>query len=197
VLKIRPEWAGKRGTCPQCRNIVEFPAFRAPSARSATTQHLLKVVAAEDDPSIDDLQSERLALLLSQGTCTDYRMADKLLAGRSLSPRQWRRVLNAADARESMRLRLEAHLEHAETHASTGEEPLAVLAAADAATPNAWKILARLVYFQRHGTCEACKANPTGLACIYRTFDSFLDARKIPEDRASNWKSILHLHVGL
>jgi hypothetical protein len=194
VLKFRLEWAGKCGTCPQCGNAVDFPAIRAPSA---TTQHLLKVVAEEDNPWLGGEETERLALLLSQGTCMDYGMASELLGGRALAPRQWRRMLNAAVAREAMRLRLESHLEEAETHGEGADEPLAVLAAADAAMPNAWKIFSRFLYFQRHGACEACVGNPTGLACIYRTFETFLEAGKITEGRAADWKALLHQHVGL
>jgi hypothetical protein len=197
VLKIRTEWAGKRGTCPQCRGTVEFPAFRAPSSNSATTQQLLKLVRADDDPTFDESQAERLSLLLSQGTCIDYGMADTLLASRPLSPRQWRRVLNAADLREAMRLRFDARIDEETDVTESADEPVALLAAADAATPNAWKILSRFLYYQRHRACEACEANPTGLTCIYRSFDAFQEARLIPEARAENWKALLHRHLGL
>lgn len=197
VLKIRPEWAGKRGTCPQCLKPVDFPMLRPIASHSATTHQLLKLVSEDDDPMLDDAQSERLSLLLSQGACIDYRMADELLKERALSPRQWRRILNAADLREAMRLRFEAQAATDGPATNGDDEPLAMQLAADDAAPNAWKILSRFLYYQRHGTCAGCNVNPTGTACIYRTFESLLEARNIPESRAGNWKSILHRHLGL
>jgi len=197
VLRLRVEWAGKRGTCPQCKNTVEFPAYRPPSSKSATTQQLLRVVAEVDEPTLDEGQSEQLALLLSQGTCIDYSMADKLLNGRPLSPRQWRRILNSADAREAMRHRLEEQLKEDSLPPEGDEEPISLQAASDVATPNSWKILSRFLYYQRHGKCSACAANPTGMDCMYRNFEMLLTTRLVPESRAENWKALLHRFVGL
>jgi hypothetical protein len=67
----------------------------------------------------------------------------------------------------------------------------------DAAAPNAWKIMARLLYYQRHGYCDGCIKNPTGMACIYLNFDGFLEARQIPALRSDNWQKLLHTHLGL
>ncbi len=103
VLKIRTDWAGRRGVCPHCQATVEFPPFKAPVAGSATAQLLLKLVSDEDEESFDEMQTDRLAMLLSQATCRDFQLATQWLNGRALSARQWRRTLNAADVREGMR----------------------------------------------------------------------------------------------
>jgi hypothetical protein len=197
VLKIRAQWAGKRGTCPQCLKSVDFPVLRPVASHSVTTHQLLKLVAEDDESTLDNAQAERLSLLLSQGACIDYRMADQLLKDRPLSPRQWRRILNAADLREAMRIRFEAQAASDEAPTNGDDEPLSMQIAPDEVAPNAWKILARFLYYQRHGTCEACNANPTGTDCIYRTFEALLAARRIPEARAGNWQVILHRHLGI
>jgi hypothetical protein len=197
VLKLRIEWAGKKGACPQCKNEVQFPAYQRPSSKSATTQQLLKNVAEVDEPSLDDGQAEQLALLLSQGTCIDYGMADQLLDGRALSPRQWRRIVNSADLREGMRHRLEQQLEGELPPSDGKDEPISLQAASETATPNAWKVLSRFLYYQRHGKCSACAMNPTGMECMYRDFELLLDARQVPESRAENWKALLHRFLGL
>jgi hypothetical protein len=197
VLKIRVDWAGKKGVCPQCRGAVDFPPFRMPSASSATQKQLLRLIGEADNPTLDDGQIDRLALLFSQGTCRDYQMADQLLRDRTLSPRQWRRVLSAADLRESMRLRIEQRLTAPPAPDPDDSEAAALWAVGDTASPNAWRILARYLYFQRHGYCDKCNANPTGMHCIYLTFDGFLAARSIPLPRADHWHDLLHLNVGL
>ena len=99
--------------------------------------------------------------------------------------------------REGMRLRLESRMEDAPEETNGSDEPLAMLAAADAATPNAWKIMSRFLYYQRHGACEPCSVNPTGMVCIYRTFEALLEARAVPPARSENWKALLHRHLGL
>ena len=187
VLKIRNDWAGKKGICPHCKAKVEFPTVtEATSTGSPTTHQLLKMIVEQDDPAFDDDQIDRLALLFSQATCNDYHLAEKMLIGqapgateiRGLSPRQWRRALNSADLRESMRLHIAQRIGIPEGPAN--DEPAALAAATDNAAPNAWTILARFLYYQRHGICDACKINPTGLNCMYLTFDTFLAARAIP-----------------
>ena len=96
-----------------------------------------------------------------------------------------------------MRLHIEEQLERLAEIPDDDSEPAALIAAADTANPNAWTIIARFLYYLRHGSCEACQKDPTGLACIYLTFGSFAQARMIPEDRSQNWQKICHHHLGL
>jgi hypothetical protein len=201
VLKARTEWAGKKGMCPTCNKPIQFPAYTPPSSASRTAQQLIQLVKPEGDDNLtfDENDSDRLAMLLSQGTCRDYGLAKKLLDGRPLSPRQWRRTLNSAAARESMRLHIEQQLERLAEIPDDDAEPAALLAAVEASTndPNAWKIIIRFLYFLRHAACAPCQQDPTGLSCIYLTFEAFTQARQIPDDRAANWQKIVHHHLGL
>jgi hypothetical protein len=200
VLKARVEWAGKRGVCPTCSEPITFPTYVPPSSTSRTAQQLQKLVAHEDNNNFTDADSDRLAMLLSQGACREFSLAQKLLADRPLSPRQWRRILNSAAARESMRLHIEEQLERLAEIPDDDSEPAALIAAAESegrANPIAWTIISRYLYHLRHGFCDACHKDPTGLACIYLTFQSFTTARKIPLERAQNWQKICHHHLGL
>jgi hypothetical protein len=203
VLKARIEWAGKRGVCPTCNQPVQFPSYVPPSSASRTAQQLQKLVSHEDDPTLTDADSDRLAMLLSQGACREFSLAQKLLAEhgtRPLSPRQWRRILNSAAARESMRLHIEEQLERLAEIPDDDSEPATLIAAAESeahANPLAWTIIARFLYHLRHGFCESCKKDPTGLSCIYLTFQSFTTARQIPLERAQNWQRICQHHLGL
>jgi hypothetical protein len=199
VLKARAEWAGKRGVCPTCNKAIQFPAYTPPSNTSRTAQQLIQLVAHDDNLTLDDTDADRLAMLLSQGTCRDFSLADKLLAHRPLSPKQWRRILNSAAARESMRLHIEEQLERLAEIPDDDSEPAALIAAAEsaAASPNAWKIITRFLYFLRHQTCHACHSDKTGLSCIYLTFEAFTTARQIAPDRAASWQKICHHHLGL
>jgi hypothetical protein len=200
VIRVRTEWAGKKGVCPHCRHPFEFPAPPPQAAGgSGTTQQLQKLVTPDDEVTFEDAQSDRMAMLLSQGTCRDYELAIGLLAGRPLSPRQWRRTLNAADLRESMRLRFSRRLDENPNPEVDASEPAALALASDdsAAAPNAWKILARFLYFQRHGLCEQCQSNLTGMSCIYLDFGAFLAARNIGEPRAEHWQKLMRQQLGL
>lgn len=193
LVRARADVAVTRGVCPHCKQSIDFPPYRAPDPSSATAQQLLKMLAQPDNASLDEAKLDRLALLLSQGTCRDYELADELLSdvGGTLSARQWRRTLNAADQREVMRLRLDTRI----AQNAVDAEPLAL--SDSTLSSSAWQILARFVYFQRHPECEGCTRNPTGLGCVYLNFDSFLTAYKIPEARAANWRAMLQHHMGL
>jgi hypothetical protein len=201
VLKARTEWAGKRGVCPTCNQAIQFPAYSPPSASSRTAQQLLQLVAPEDNITFDDNDSDRLAMLLSQGTCRDYDLARTLLDNRPLSTKQWRRALNSAATRESMRLHIEEQLERLAEIPDDDSDPAALIVAAETANasshPNAWKIIVRYLYFLRHNVCPQCLEDRTGLSCIYLHFDGFSYARLISEDRAANWQKICHHHLGL
>jgi hypothetical protein len=199
VLKARTEWAGKRGVCPTCNKAIQFPVYTAPSSSSRTAQQLIQLVSVDDNVTVDENDSDRLAMLLSQGTCRDYELARKLLDNRPLSAKQWRRLLNSAAARESMRLHIEEQLERLAEIPDDDSEPAALLAAVEASTnnPNAWKIITRFLYFLRHSHCEECQQDRTGMSCIYLTFDGFTQARQVPPDRAANWQKICHHHLGL
>jgi hypothetical protein len=199
VLKARTEWAGKRGVCPTCNQAIQFPAYAPPSATSRTAQQLLQLVTPDDQVAFDENDADRLAMLLSQGTCRDFDLAKNHLDNRPLSPRQWRRILNSAAARESMRLHIEEQLERLAEIPDDDSEPAALLAAVEASAnnPNAWKIVIRYLYFLRHATWSHCVADRTGLSCIYLTFEAFTHARQIPDERANNWQKIVHHHLGL
>ena len=135
-------------------------------------------------------------MLLAQCTCRDFGLGEKLLEQRPLSPRQWRRLLNSAAARESMRLRIEEQLERLAEIPEDDSEPTAILAA-ETTNPDAWKIITRYLYYLRHQACDNCEKDPTGLSCIYLTFETFLNARKVSAERADNWQKICHHHLGL
>ncbi len=192
VMRVPLDRGGTPGTCPHCREKVAFPEFRKPSGSSATTKQLLKQLSAEDDPSVDEAAVEKLSLYLSQGTCRDYAMAHGLLKKRALSARQWRKVLNNADLRERMRLRLEQRIE-----GDASEEPIALEVAGEVLSSRAWEVLARFLYFQRHPTCEGCKKDPTGMECVYLTFEDFLTRREIASSRAGRWRTLLQHQLGL
>ena len=197
VLKASIKWAGKRGVCPGCRQAVTFPAYTPPSSQSRTAKQLVALVSEEDNLTFDDNDADRLSMLLSQATCRDFGLAQKLLDGRPLSPRQWRRLLSSAAARESMRFHIEEQLERLAEIPDDDTDPTALLAAEDATNPDAWKILTRFLYFLRHDACNACQKDPTGLSCMYLAFQTFLAARKVPPDRAHNWQKICQHHLGL
>jgi hypothetical protein len=197
VLKASVKWAGRRGACPNCKQPVTFPAYKAPNPKSRTAQLLLTLVNEEDNLTVDDNDADKLSMLLSQATCRDFQHAQKLLDSRPLSPRQWRRLLSSAAARESMRFDIEEQLERVADSPDDDSEASAILAAADATNPDAWKIMTRFLYFLRHGPCENCKKDPTGLSCIYLSFDNFLRARQVNAERAANWQKICHHHLGL
>jgi hypothetical protein len=196
VLKARIAWAGRSGTCPSCGKVLQFPAYQTPSTKSRTAQQLLKLIAAEDNLTFDENDADRLSMLVSQCTCRDFSLGEKLLERRPLSPRQWRRLLNSAAARESMRLRIEEQLERLAEIPEDDSEPTALLAA-ETTNPDAWKIITRYLYYLRHQTCEQCRKDPTGLSCIYQTFEAFLAARRVSAERAGNWQKICHHHLGL
>ncbi|MGN6370314.1 MAG: hypothetical protein ACTHN5_18825 [Phycisphaerae bacterium] len=201
VLKANVRWAGKRGACPHCKQPITFPAYTPPNPQSRTARQLLALVHEQDNLTVDDNDTDKLSMLLSQSTCRDYHLAQKLLDNRPLSPRQWRRILNSAAARESMRFHIEEQLERLAEIPDDDSDPSALLAAADAdsprVNPDAWKIITRFLYFLRHGPCDKCQRDPTGLSCIYLAFDTFLAARQVSTDRAHNWQKICHHHLGL
>jgi len=197
VLKARTEWAGKRGQCPGCHQPITFPAYKPPNSQSRTAKQLMAIVAHDDNLTFDDNDADRLSMLLSQATCRDFQQAQKLLDNRPLGPRQWRRLLSSAAARESMRVHIEEQLERLAEIPDDDTDPAALVAAAEATNPDAWKIITRFLYYLRHGTCESCQKDPTGLSCIYLTFESFLTARKVSPERAENWQKICHHHLGL
>ncbi len=195
VLKAPMEWSGKRGTCPGCQRSVDFPEVR--SGKSRTVEQLLKLVSDNDNFTCDENEADQLAMMLSLGTCDDYQKAVRLLADRELSVRQWRRVLNSAAARENMRLHIEEQLDKLAVIADDDDDPAALVVAADATNPNAWKIMARFLYYLRHGTCANCKEDITGMSCLYLGWATFTEARLIQPERAANWEKIFKHHLGL
>jgi hypothetical protein len=197
VLKASVHWAGKRGACPGCKQPITFPAYKPPNPQSRTAKQLIALIGAEDNVTFDDNDADKLSMLLSQATCRDFELGRKLLDNRPLSPRQWRRLLSSAAARESMRFHIEEQLERLAEIPDDDTDPSALIAAADGANPDAWKIMTRFLYYLRHSTCENCQNDPTGLSCIYLSFDGFLTARQVSEERAHNWQKICHHHLGL
>ena len=171
VLKIRAEAAGSpsggegpvRGRCPQCGIEVEF--CRDVATEKSRTARALEGLLSEKEWGMREGQFQRLALLLSQGTCRDYALGRELLGGRGLSAREWRRALKEAAVREIMRRRLEVSV--------LGDAPSEVFSFCEDAedeAQGAWEIMVRFIHHGRHGDCEACRENPTGLACVYLHF---------------------------
>jgi hypothetical protein len=197
VLKAPLEWSGKRGVCPGCQKPVTFPKFTAPSNRSRTAEQLQKVVSEGDNTTLEEAESDQMAMLLSLGTCGDYQKAMKVQAGRLFSARQWRRILNSAAARETMRLHIEEQLDRLAEIPDDDDDPAALVVAGEATNPDAWKVFSRYLYFLRHGTCDHCKVDVTGMTCLYLTWDQFTKARLIPADRSANWEKIFKHHLGL
>jgi hypothetical protein len=197
VLKFPAGSYMRHGQCPNCKAQVEIPLVSTDAAKSPTTAQLLKHLREIDEPSLDEKQSEQLAMQLSLATCRDFQSGRDLLKNRSLSARQWRRILNSADVREQARVRVTEHL-FGGTTAPPGSEPFLLSLASDAQlAADAWKILARYLYFQRHGTCPACRQNPTGLECVYLSFDSFVAAYTIAASRCQHWRQMIQGHLGL
>src|SRR6185369_15508992 len=108
--------------------------------QSRTATELTKLLAIDDHPDFTEQNSDRLSMLLAQATCRDFGLAQKLLSDRALSPRQWRRVLNSAAARESMRLLIDQQLDRL-PDITDDEEPAALAAAEQPTNPNAWKVI--------------------------------------------------------
>jgi hypothetical protein len=197
VLKFPAGSFIRHGQCPNCGAQVEIPLVSTDAAKSPTTAQLLRNLRERDDATLDDAQIHQLALQLSLATCRDYKSARDLLQNRSLSARQWRRVLNNADTREQARIRVQQHLASGAA-AQSESEPFALALASDTAlAANAWQILARFLYFQRHGDCPGCRHNPTGLQCVYLSFDSFVVAYDIAASRRQHWRQMIQGHLGL
>ncbi len=78
VLKARTQWAGRTGTCPNCKSSIEFPKYSAPSAKSRTAQQLLQLISEEDNITFDEDDADRLSMLLSQATCRDFFLAKNI-----------------------------------------------------------------------------------------------------------------------
>lgn len=194
ILKAPVQWAGRRGQCPNCQKSVEFPHTALGQGNSWTAEQLHGIIGRSDVP-FQAQEQDRLATLLAQATCMEYRMAGTLLAGRKLSARQWRRVLVVAEQRESLRLNLLSHLDRfttLETPVSSYETGAPMLALpeqpAGAATSQAARhIVLRYLHHHRHGTCPACQQNPTGMACSYRDFPTFLTLAKWKPHRLEKW----------
>jgi hypothetical protein len=201
VLKTRADWAGRSATCPACQHTFTLPSLDQTPVSARMAQQLSELVATDESSPLDEEAAEDLALYLSQGTCRDYDLAHKLLDRRTLPARTWRRVLSSAAAQENLRLKVEAAVLAGENggDADAGEEatPIPLLAAAENTAPNAWTVLARYLYFLKHATCEPCQADPTGMGCIYLSFDDFLVARRITSERAAGWRAAIRQSVGV
>lgn len=196
ILKTRPEWAGRTANCPNCDHKFTVPDAD-PAPVSARTQHQLEVLIGADDAlPLEDTAAEDLALYLSQATCRDFDLAHKLLERRSLPARQWRRILASAAAQENLRLKIDGALNAADPLPDDAT-PIPLLAAEDSTSANAWTILARHIYFLSHATCEPCRADPTGMGCIYLSYGGFLQARQITPQRASGWHAAIRQHLGI
>jgi hypothetical protein len=199
VLKTRADWAGRSATCPACHTQFTLPTLEQAPVSARLAQQLAELVSADDESPLDEQAAEDLALYLSQGTCRDYDLAHKLLDRRALPARTWRRVLSSAAAQENLRLKVEAAVAQGDAAEEAGDEatPIPLLAAGENTAPSAWTILARYLYFLKHATCEPCQADPTGMACIYLSFDGFLVARRITSERAAGWRAAIRQSVGV
>jgi hypothetical protein len=203
ILKAPVQWAGRRGVCPNCQKSVDFPTTALGQANSWTAEQLGKVIAPID-ALLDDNEMDRLAMLLAQGTCMEYRMATELLELRQPSARQWRRMLSLAEHRESLRLDLLAQLDRPalfedDSLLDDATPSLALPPEAGALTlgARATQIVMRYLHQMRHGQCPNCQENPTGMACIYRDFDAFLGASKWNAARIAKWDRATRESLGL
>jgi hypothetical protein len=211
VLKVRADWAGRAATCPACHATLTIPAAPDVPASSRIARQLAELVGADEsetERSLDDRDAEQLAMLLAQGTCRDYGLARKLLSAQARKPaaREWRRILNSAAAQESLRTKIEEAVAEGQDRGSLGEgngkadaeaEPIPLLVAQENHAPRAWTILSRYLYYLSHDACDACREDPTGLACMYLNFERFLAARRINEERAAGWHAAIQQHLGI
>lgn len=204
ILKAPVQWAGRKGVCPSCQKSVEFPTTALGQGNSWTSEQLHKIIASID-ALMDDADTDRLAMLLAQGTCMEYRMSSELLDGRKPSARQWRRILVLAEQRESLRMDLLAHLDRP---AFAEEDPLMIEGGASLSLPSldgggptpgiaATQIVMRYLHHTRHGPCSGCRDNPTGMDCVYRDFESFLALAKWNRARQEKWERACRDSLGL
>lgn len=195
VLKIPADWAGRKGACPACGESVEFPRTLASNIATSKLGEQIMKMLSESDESIEEKNSDHISMLLSQGTCRDYQLVKEALGDLRPSARQWRRMLSSAAVRESMRQHIESQLDRLP---EIPEDEVPSLAVAEApAHQDAWRILARYAYFLSHGTCKACKENPTGLHCLYLSYDHFAKLRSIAKDRSDRWQTVCQHLLGL
>lgn len=193
VLKAPLSWSGKRGVCPGCQKPLEFPKRTSLfKGQDEAAKGLLKLVA-EDIPGPGDDILDRLALLLAQGTCLDYSQAKVIVAPGPMPARSWRRVLPKAGQHEAMRLQM--------WDSVIGEELEDSLAFPSKDAPSedalAWEIMVRFQDYLKHGTCPSCRANPTGLSCIYRTFAEFSEERELSDEAIRKWAKLCRQVFGL
>ena len=193
VLKVRAGVSGEggvRGKCPQCGIEVEF-SRRDQDKKSGMAQAILRRVGVtETGFSIE--QFARLSLLLSQGTCRDYALAAELLGERELPAKRWRLVLREAVVRERMRRRMEECVP-----GDSGLEGAFSWCDEFEASEGAWQVMARFLHHQRQGDCGRCRENPTGLACVYLEFESFMEKCDIAEKRAGRWRELVMEMIGV
>jgi hypothetical protein len=195
VLKIPFAWAGKRGTCPACNKSIAFSKTLVTEVAQSKLGESIRSMLAENDEPLDEKAFDQVTLLLSQGTCRDYKLVLTTLGDRKLSAKQWRRALSAAAARESMRLHIESQLDRLPDIEEDEVTSLAVIEAP--AAHDSWQIIARFGYFLRHDTCSKCKEDPTGLRCIYLNYADFLKARQISDERSQRWEKVAQHLLGL
>jgi hypothetical protein len=200
MLKAPLSWAGRRGVCPKCSKELTFPRktslFRA---QEEGAQTLLKLVSESAAPFAEG-DADRLALLLAQGSCLDYSLAQRLLAGRTLPARQWRKLLPIAGTREAMRLQLADAVERATTETISDNDELCIaLPPEDGADEFAlaWEIVVRFQDHMRNGTCPGCKDDPTGLHCIYQNFELFGETRNLDGEDCRRWAKLCRQIFGL
>jgi len=204
ILKAPQSWAGHLGACPSCQKTVTFPATTPEPAKSWTLQQVL-LVLADDDVAINNGAFDQAGMLLAQGTCAEYAMVRELLPAGKLSVRQWRRILTLAGTRELLRLQLLTRLDDALLDEKDFDENSDPADPAFALLPDhaqdisigAWQIMTRYLHYSRHGTCALCKHNPTGLHCVYQTFETFVAATGWDGDRQAKWERVCRQSLGL
>ena len=197
VLKARIAWAGRSGICPGCKTSVKFPEYTPPSAKSRTAQQLLLLVAEDDNITFDDDDAENFP-------CSCPRQRAVISAWRESFSTNARSPLAMAPPPE-FRRRAASPCALASNNSSNAsrrfptmrKSPQRLLVASESANPDAWKVITRFLYYLRHDACEKCQTDPTGLSCIYLTFDAFLQARQVSPELADNWQKISHHHLGL
>ena len=200
MLKAPLSWAGRRGVCPKCHEEMLFPRKTSLFKAEGEGARILLKLVGESAPALPEDQADRLSLLLSQGTCMDYSLAQKLLAGRSLPPRQWRRLLPIAGTREAMRLQLSDAADRAEVQGAEPSDDLAVALPPHEGADElalAWEIVVRFQDFIRNGRCAGCQSDPTGMHCVYQSFEDFGESRSLDSEDCRRWAKLCRQVFGL
>lgn len=171
------------------------------ATNAAKTAQLIMHLISEDHAALPDIQLDKVAMLLAQGTCRHYASAREVLRDEPQPVRQWRRVAKLASAREVVRQQLADAMHNGD--ASKAEQPglLATLSQMSSDSLNfsapAWHIIVRYQDFLAHHMCRACKSDWTGGHCIYQSFEQFQTSRGLSRELLAKWAMVCDQILGL